>query len=45
MHQLATSAQKRWRRLRGFEQLADVIAGVKFIDGVDERTISRKKAA
>jgi putative transposase len=45
MHQLAMSAQKRWRRLRGFKQLADVIAGVKFIDGVDERTISRKKAA
>jgi putative transposase len=45
MHQLAMSAQKRWRRLRGFEQLADVIAGVKFIDGIDERTISRKKAA
>jgi putative transposase len=45
MHQLAMSAQKRWRRLRGFQQLADVIAGVKFIDGIDERTISRKKAA
>lgn len=44
MHQLAMSAQKRWRRLRGFRQLADVVAGVKFIDGVDERTISRKAA-
>ena len=41
MHQLAMSAQKRWRRLRGFKQLADVIAGVKFIDGVDERDVSR----
>jgi hypothetical protein len=29
---------------RGVEQLADVIAGVRFIDGVDERTVSRKKA-
>ncbi len=37
MHQLAMSAQKRWRRLRGFQKLADVIAGIKFIDGVDER--------
>lgn len=44
MHQLAMSAEKRWRRLRGFRQLADVIAGVKFIDGVDERKISRKAA-
>jgi hypothetical protein len=38
------SAQKRWRRLRGFRQLADVIAGVNFIDGIDERTTSRKAA-
>lgn len=44
MHQLAMSAQKRWRQLRGFRHLADVIAGVKFIDGVDARTISRKAA-
>ena len=45
MHQLAMSAQKRWCKLRGFRQLADVIAGVKFIDGIDEREISRKVAA
>ena len=45
MHQLAMSAQKRWRKLRGFNQLADVIAGVKFINGIDERQISRKVAA
>jgi transposase-like protein len=45
MHQLAMSAQKRWRRLRGFRQLADVVAGVKFIDGMDERKISSRKAA
>ena len=44
VHQLAMSAQKRWRRLRGFRQLADVIAGVKFIDGIDERKLSRKAA-
>jgi transposase-like protein len=42
MHQLAMSAQKRWRRLRGFQQLADVVAGIKFVDGVDERDISQK---
>ena len=44
MHQLAMSAQKRWRRLRGFLQLADVVAGVIFVDGIDEMTISRKAA-
>ena len=44
MHQLAMSAQKRWRRLRGFRQLADVVAGVKFVDGIDRRKISRKAA-
>ena len=44
MHQLAMSAQKRWRRLRGFRQLADVVASVTFVDGIDQRTISRKTA-
>ena len=40
MDQFAMSSQNRWRRLRGFRRLADVIAGVKFIDGVNERDIS-----
>ena len=44
VHQLAMSAQKRWRRLRGFKQLADVIDGIQFIDGIDERQLSRKAA-
>jgi transposase-like protein len=44
VHQLAISAQKRSRKIRGFRQLADVIAGVGFIDGIDESTISRKAA-
>jgi len=30
---LIQSAQKRWRRLRGFRLLADVIEGVNFKDG------------
>jgi len=34
VHQLGMSAQKRWQRLRGFKHLADVIKGVKFINGV-----------
>ncbi len=44
VYKLAMSAQGRWRRLRGFEQLADVIEGIQFIDGIDERVISRKAA-
>ena len=44
VHQLAMSAQKRWRRLRGFRQLACVLADVKFIDGIDERETGRKAA-
>ena len=44
VHQLAMSAQKRWRRLRGFRHLADVVADVKYIDGINEREISRKAA-
>lgn len=30
---LCESAQARWQRLRGFNHLADVIRGVKFVDG------------
>lgn len=44
VYQLAMSAQKGWRRIRGFKQLADVIDGVPFIDGIDERQLSRKAA-
>ncbi len=30
---LMTTAQKKWRRLRGYQLLADVVEGVKFKDG------------
>ena len=33
VYKLGQSAQKRWRRLRGFKLLADVVRGVKFKDG------------
>ena len=33
-YKLATSAEKSWNRLRGFERLGELIAGVKFVDGV-----------
>jgi hypothetical protein len=30
---LAQSAENRWNKLRGFKLLADVIEGVKFVEG------------
>ena len=33
-YKLAMSAEKSWNRLRGFERLGELIAGVKFVDGV-----------
>jgi len=39
---LGMSAEKNWRRLRGFEWLAKVIDGVKFRDGVEVQQRVRK---
>jgi len=36
-YKLAKSAEKRWRRLNGHEQIPDVIAGVTFTDGVKKQ--------
>jgi len=33
---LAQTAQAKWRRLNGHEHLADVIAGTRFIDGIED---------
>ena len=33
VYKLGMSAQKNWRKLRGFVHLADVIRGVKFSNG------------
>ena len=35
---LAQSAEKRWKKIRGFKLLADVIDGVKFVDGEKQET-------
>jgi putative transposase len=35
MFKLGQCAEKKWRRLRGFEYLTKVIIGVKFKDGVE----------
>ena len=42
VHQLAMSAEKRWRRLRGFRHRADVLADVRFTDGMEEKETGRK---
>ena len=44
-YKLATTAQKNWRRLRGFKKLADVIQGVKFKDGEPVRQDQKQDAA
>jgi len=38
------SAEKRWRRLRSFHHLADVINDVRFINRVNEKETGRKAA-
>ena len=35
MFKLGQCAEKKWRRLRGFDYLTKVIIGVKFKDGVE----------
>jgi len=38
------SAEKRWRRLRGFRHLAVVNANVRSVDGVNDKETGRKAA-
>lgn len=45
VYKLGLSAEKGWLKLRGFRRLADVINDVKFIDGVDEKTIELQRNA
>ena len=35
---LCESAEKRWRRIHGFKQLADIVEGIKFVDGIREKS-------
>lgn len=37
---LCESAAKKWRRLCGYERLAELIEGVKFINGISEKEIA-----
>jgi putative transposase len=45
VYKLGLSAEKGWRKLRGFRRIADVINGIKFIDGIYEKTIARQRSA
>jgi transposase-like protein len=38
MFKLGQCAEKKWRRLRGFQQLPKVIKGIQFTDGMEETT-------
>lgn len=40
---LCGSAEKRWRAIHGFKRLAEVIEGVRFIDGVREDKLHPKE--
>ncbi len=38
MFKLGQCAEKTWRRMRGVKELPKVVAGISFIDGIEERT-------
>ena len=44
MFKLGQRAEQNWRRLRGFDPLAKVIAGVTFKDGIETTTPSQVAA-
>ncbi len=44
MFKLEQCAEKRWRRLRGFDYLAKVITGVKFKDGIEVTNVNQAAA-
>lgn len=42
---LMEAAQKKWHRLRGYKHLADVITGVKFVNGIKQTGDQKQDAA
>ena len=48
-YKLLDAAQERWRRFNGHELVGDVLAGVKFKDGIkvtdDDNTTTDEKVA
>lgn len=45
MFKLATSAEQSFRKLRSFAHLAKIIAGVRFVDGVEQSEVQLSRAA
>jgi len=45
VYKLGQSAEKGWRKLRGFSLLAEVINDVRFVDGVKKQTVKRQRSA
>jgi len=45
IYKLGQSAERRWKKLRGFEYLAKVISGVKFRDGAEVQVQQRATKA
>lgn len=44
MFKLGQCAERKWRRLRGFDYLAKVVTGVKFRDGIEVKEIDQVAA-
>jgi transposase-like protein len=44
MFKLGLCAQKKWRRLRGFDYLAKVVTGIKFKDGIEVTAVDQAAA-
>lgn len=44
MFKLGQCAEKKWRRLRGFDYLAKVITGIKFNDGIEVTKVDQDAA-
>ena len=46
LFKLATCAENSFRRIKGFDWLAQVISGVQFVDGIkQDNNIQQQKAA
>jgi transposase-like protein len=44
MFKLGQCAEKKWRRLRGFDYLAKVVTGIKFKDGIEVTAVDQAAA-
>jgi transposase-like protein len=44
MFKLGQCAEKKWRRLRGFDYLAKVVTGIKFKDGIEVTAVNQAAA-